>query len=296
LSTVFTKETGSYLNRHTLFAIHSKRIPNAITVRNIEHEIKDVYYDSPGCSFIEATEFDDVFYFLYDDLMVQFDAFDDKAHILFRNTGIPKVEIVINSIKKFKIKKNRLPHISLLVNDDYKLETRAMTISKPKLNIENNYKDDFKEVHQIILKRLSKYNNEGIVLLYGKPGTGKTSYAHCLASKIKREVILLTPNMAYALTSPDLIPALINNANSILIIEDVENIVIDRNTNEDSSVSSLLNISDEPISACLSIQIICTCNTDISRADNALLRKGRRISQYEFKELIPKKRSAFLIV
>ena len=36
---------------------------------------------------------------------------------------------------------------------------------------------------------------------------------------------------------------------------------------------------------CLNIQIICSFNTDISKVDSALMRKGRMIAKYEFKEL-----------
>lgn len=37
------------------------------------------------------------------------------------------------------------------------------------------------------------------------------------------------------------------------------------------------------------MQIICSFNTDISKVDSALLRKGRLIAQYEFAELEPQK-------
>ena len=36
---------------------------------------------------------------------------------------------------------------------------------------------------------------------------------------------------------------------------------------------------------CLKIQLICSFNTDVSQIDKALLRKGRLIAMYEFKEL-----------
>jgi ATP-dependent 26S proteasome regulatory subunit len=78
---------------------------------------------------------------------------------------------------------------------------------------------------------------------------------------------------------------LIDNPNSILIIEDAENVIVDRDTNGNSPVSSLLNISDGLLSDCLNIQIICTFNTDLSKVDKALMRKGRLIAKYEFKEL-----------
>ncbi|MBK6285475.1 MAG: hypothetical protein IPF54_24935 [Draconibacterium sp.] len=50
-----------------------------------------------------------------------------------------------------------------------------------------------------------------------------------------------------------------------------------------------MNISDGLLSDCLNIQIICSFNTDITKVDSALLRKGRLIAKYEFKELEPEK-------
>ncbi|MEO1652972.1 MAG: AAA family ATPase, partial [Bacteroidota bacterium] len=85
--------------------------------------------------------------------------------------------------------------------------------------------------------------------------------------------------------SPDFLPLLIDNPNSVLIIEDAENIVEARENGRNVSVSNLLNIADGLLSDCLNIQILCTFNIHISKIDQALLRKGRLIASYEFKEL-----------
>ena len=189
-------------------------------------------------------------------------------------------------MKKFRERREkRKPEISLLVNTKIGMVTKSLEITKPRLNIGDNYNDDFAEIHQTIIKRLSKKNDKGLVLLHGKPGTGKTSYIRYLISSLKKDVIFLPPNMAGAITNPDLISILIDNPNSIFVIEDAENIVIDRQRNGRSPVSALLNISDGLLSDCLNIQIICSFNTDISRIDSALMRKGRLIAKYEFKEL-----------
>ena len=82
-----------------------------------------------------------------------------------------------------------------------------------------------------------------------------------------------------------MIPIFIENPDSIFVIEDAENIVLDRERNGNSSVSALLNISDGLLSDCLNIQIICSFNTDVSKIDNALLRKGRLIAKYDFQDL-----------
>jgi hypothetical protein len=42
----------------------------------------------------------------------------------------------------------------------------------------------------------------------------------------------------------------------------------------------------------MNIQIICSFNTDLSKVDNALMRKGRLIAKYEFKELATNKAQA----
>jgi hypothetical protein len=95
--------------------------------------------------------------------------------------------------------------------------------------------------------------------------------------------------MANSMTNPDLMALLIDHPNSIFVIEDAENIIIDREKNGNSPVSAILNISDGLLADCLNIQIICSFNTDLSKVDTALLRKGRLIAKYEFKELEIKK-------
>lgn len=299
LGNVFSDRSCEYLNELHLFMAHFNSIPNIISEKNIDckkagnwlretfkNEIKDWYFNKRYFGENKKPEFDDVFYFLSPDLLVNFDTNRSIVRFLFKETGISKVEEIICCLKKFKAKKQRhKPEISLLVSTMRGIDTKSLEISKPKLKIEDNYNDDFKEIHETILKRLSKKNDKGLVLLHGKPGTGKTSYIRYLISSLKKGVIFLPPNMASVITNPDLISILIDNPNSIFIIEDAENIVIDREKDGRSPVSALLNISDGLLSDCLNIQIICSFNTDISKVDDALMRKGRLIAKYEFKEL-----------
>jgi hypothetical protein len=298
LAHVFT-DRGNYINEINLFLAHFNYIPNIITEPRIDckkanlwffekykGEIKKHYFSKVTHNGMAESELDDIFYLLSDDLIVDFDTNNKIVRFLFHKTDILKVEAIITEIKKFKIKKSkRKPEIFLLINTKHGMECKPMEISKPKMSIENNYNDDFQEINDLILKRLSKNNDKGLVLLHGKPGTGKTSYIRYLITSLKKNVIFIPPNMANAITNPSLISILIENPNSILVIEDAENIVIDREKDGNSPVSALLNISDGLLSDCLNIQVICSFNTDLSQVDSALMRKGRLIAKYEFKEL-----------
>jgi ATPase family associated with various cellular activities (AAA) len=298
-SDVFADKPGIYLNDTRFFMGYFKAVPNLIYERDIDSrramkwltdeyktEIKDLYFDKWKYNNCKKAEYDDVFYIMFDDLMVYFDTNCSIARFLFKKTDFKKVEAIVNGVKRFKaIKARRKPQISMLVATMKGYELRTLDTTKPKLNIEHNYNDDFKPIHQTIINRLNKKNDKGLVLLHGKPGTGKTNYIRYLIASLKKQVIFLPPNMANAITNPELFSILINNPNSILVIEDAENIIIDREKEGQSSVSGLLNISDGLLSDCLNIQIICSFNTDISKVDSALLRKGRLIAKYEFREL-----------
>jgi len=299
LSTVFAQRDGCYINELMLFVVHFNTIPNFINeidinctkacewfADNYKNDIKTLYYDKIYYRQRKKAQYDDVFFFIYEDLIVDFDTNHSIVRFLFRQTPRQKVDEVIKQILKFKHKKSsRSPEVSLLVNSVRGIDTKSLKIGRTKLSIEDNYNDDFPEIHRLILKRLSKPNDKGLVLLHGKPGTGKTSYIRYLISRVRKNVIFLPPSMAGAITNPELISILIDNPNSIFVIEDAENIVVDREQDGHSPVSALLNISDGLLSDCLNIQLICSFNTDLSKVDKALMRKGRMIAKYEFREL-----------
>lgn len=303
LSDIFTERTPAYINELMLFAARFNAIPNFIHeieidckranqwfLEHYQNQITDCYYDKLYYNGNKQAEYDDIFYFLYEDLIVDFDTNKSIVRFLFRQTDIAKVECIASEIKKFRKKKARQkPEIHLLIHTKHGLQTQSMQITKPRLSIDDNYNDDFKEIHQTIKRRLSRQNDKGIVLLHGKPGTGKTSYIRYLIASLKKDVIFLPPNMASAITNPDLMSLLIDHPNSIFVIEDAENIVMNREFNGASPVSALLNLSDGLLSDCLNIQIICSFNTDIARIDKALLRKGRLIAKYEFPNLCVEK-------
>ena len=97
--------------------------------------------------------------------------------------------------------------------------------------------------------------------------------------------MFLPPTVAADLMDPGFIELLIDNPNTVVIIEDAENIIMDRRSSNSSSVSNLLNISDGLLADFLNVQLICTFNSPLTMIDSALLRKGRLIARYEFGKL-----------
>jgi len=175
--------------------------------------------------------------------------------------------------------------INIITLNNSRLELKQLDIKPTVLDISLYYNDDFKAVDEIIKARLGKENDKGIILLHGLPGTGKTTYLRHLIGSMKKKILFVSPAVAGNLMNPEFIDLLIENPNAVLVIEDAENIIMDRKFSSNSSVSNLLNLSDGLLSDCLNVQIICTFNNALSMVDSALMRKGRLIARYEFGKL-----------
>ena len=93
--------------------------------------------------------------------------------------------------------------------------------------------------------------------------------------------------MISALSSPSFLPFIMKYRNSVLLIEDCEEIIFSRDAgnHQNTAIVNLLNLGDGLLADALCIKVICTFNTDLKNIDKALLRKGRLLARYEFREL-----------
>lgn len=229
-------------------------------------------------------EFDETFLLLRNNCLVEFD--EGYCKILHDGRQEAFLRQCTELVSRFKERQKQKPlEVNLIVSGSYGLELKSMEIKRTKLDLDLFYEDDFKAVDAIVRQRLNQNKDKGIVLLHGLPGTGKTTYLRYLIGKTRKRVLFLSPNVAGNLMNPEFIDLLIDNPNTVVIIEDAEQIIMDRRSSGSSAVSNLLNISDGLLADFLNVQIICTFNSPVAMVDSALLRKGRLIAQYEFGKL-----------
>jgi len=200
--------------------------------------------------------------------------------------NIHKIIRIIDLSKKPKKHKKKFYMIARSNHSEYGFELRSFKIREQTVDITSNYNDDFKEVDKTITEFLKTKNSNGLILLHGKYGTGKTSYIRNLMSTQNKMFIFLPLDMIDAISNPSFLPFIANFKNSILVLEDCEMLIKSRdNGRTDNALVNLLNLGDGLLSDALAIKLICTFNADLKDIDNAILRKGRLVARYEFKEL-----------
>lgn len=299
---LFNKRTTSIFDQYYLelkaFYLHRfNKIPCATIVEdinitnayayidtNLKNSIVDVYQ---SCFYNHSEglqQFYKTIFVLDNRVMIELSAHYVK--ILFPNRRYHFSDNLVKELSQFRLPEKKQDfEINIISYNNSYLELKSLPIQPTVLDLNLYYNDDFIAVDKLIREQLNKPNNKGIVLLHGMPGTGKTTYLRHLVGSLQKKVLFLSPSVTGNLMNPEFIDLLLDNPNAVLVIEDAENIMMDRKLNNGSSVSNLLNLSDGLLSDCLNVQIICTFNSHLSMIDHALMRKGRMIARYEFVKL-----------
>jgi hypothetical protein len=249
--------------------------------------VKNTYQDDTKCTvssiligfsktlylYVDGENKGIIFYSKYEE--------SDKSSLLYTLLGLLK------NVKPAKVVKNK---IYIIYKNQYGFQKVGFNIKKIKVDLDENYNDDFIEVSDKIITGLNDRKKTHLVILSGESGVGKTNYVRYLTSKLKKNIIFVSPDMVESITDPGFIPFLMKNNDSILIIEDAEPALEKRNNGgRSSAVSNVLNLTDGLLSDCLKISIVATFNTKEKNIDEALTRKGRLLMSYKFERLSTQK-------
>jgi ATP-dependent 26S proteasome regulatory subunit len=294
-----------YVNYFRMYYAYYNSIPNFKSINYISIElfrkwfekeyknqiIKEHYkqkFDSQTKKLINV----DQFYFLHNGIMLNVE--QDHIYMLFSTKQETEANELFEKFKLFIKTPKRTTDISVIVSQYGGLETKEVHVKKPKIDFNIHYNEDFFNIHKSIVKQLNQKDINGLYLFHGQPGTGKSTYIKYLIHQLKKKVIFLSPKMAGELDNVNMTTFLLENRNTVLVIEDAEELISSREEVRNSSLSMLLNLTDGLLGESFGIQIIATFNTDIKNIDKALLRKGRLSKIYEFKPIALERTNALL--
>ncbi len=250
--------------------------------------MKDEYSKQKKISKIDYTN-SSYFIKLKEKLFISISSF--KIVIWYATTDslvdINEIKKVVESTQKKKKHNKKFYMIAANSHTTHGYEFKKFDVKKLDIDINENYNDDFFPVHNTIFSFLKEDNKNGLILLHGKYGTGKTTYIRYILSHINRRFIFLPVNMMESISGPNFLPFIAQYKDSVVILEDAEELLMPRTggNNGNNSLLNLLNMGDGLLADALSIKIICTFNANVKQIDQAILRKGRLVARYEFNEL-----------
>lgn len=157
-----------------------------------------------------------------------------------------------------------------------------------------NYTEKVISDYEFIVQDLKSKTPSGRVsILEGIPGSGKTFIVRGLLMDVEQAMFVIIPaSTVPSLAGPELLPMLLKHKESygdngpiILILEDADQCLVPRQSDNISSISSLLNLGDGILGSLLDIRIIATTNAKQEKMDQAILRPGRLSKRIEVNAL-----------
>lgn len=269
--------------------IDSVRIHTTDVLEN-ENSNDDDSYVLPGYRFDEAGDLidsDNTLYIAADHKVIMI---SEDAVAVYYQSGDSLEDVKTFAKDLFyafpqRVEKDKTAKMGLIKMADNDYYVSFSSINKVTINLEENYNDDFLPVYHDIANFLNS-SGSGLALIYGTCGTGKTSLIRHLCSNIPKNYVIVPNAIASRLGDPEFISFLTSCHGNVFILEDCEQLLMDREDNSwNNAISTILNMADGLLSDIVNIKFICTFNSNIDKIDPALLRKGRCFAKYEFKHL-----------
>ena len=267
---------------HEVFEDYSKNLQ----VIDLKDFIKDVESNENIYSreFIDGDDGNILKLYLGDNFMFYYYGINtNPKNLIIYSDCKDTIEFMLNYIhsKPEQRKDSMFTYVTQGVNGNF--NSVNLTINRNTNVSLDNYNDD------IPYKQMLDFCNSGtsgLILMNGEAGTGKTSLIKKLIYESTNDFILMSADTLAKIDSTSFMSYLINhNQNSVLVLEDCDNLLKSRDAYNNNTISTLLNLSDGILGDALKLKFICTFNTDLSNIDKALMRKGRLKIHYVFEKL-----------
>lgn len=152
--------------------------------------------------------------------------------------------------------------------------------------IEDNYSEEVVEQYHIIADDLGSEEPLGrLSIIDGPPGTGKTYLVRGLINEIPEcKFVIVPPHLVSHLGNPEFASFFLQERSNedtkkkrplVLILEDADECLAQRDGMNQSSISAVLNLTDGIIGSLIDFRIIATTNVKKIDIDDALTRAGR---------------------
>ena len=174
----------------------------------------------------------------------------------------------------------------VIMSDDSGTSLREMGIAGEDF-VESNYRPEVVVKYRHVIADLKSSNPCGrIVILNGPPGSGKTHLIRAVMNEVSNAMFFVVPsNMLSQLGSPSMIKALCashkKGQSMVMLIEDADEALSSRKSDNVSEISALLNLSDGIFGAILDLRVLATTNIDVGGIDPAVVRDGRLCQNIE---------------
>ena len=255
---------------------------SGIVERYTDEQISTLGFDENGSKNKNSMSID---YVLRNETFVSINWRGDVIKVLYKAEECTYIEKIMSVIQKSTKKNEDEANFYMLSNDGGYLSLRRMNFKfDDTYSVDELYNNDLIDKQNTIDDFIHNAKS-GLMLFHGNPGTGKTSFIKSLIRKNEGIKFIYMPNQMFSqLEAPSFINFFANHQDSIIVIEDAEALLTERKEGN-TSISTLLNLTDGMLGEALRIKVICTFNCDISQIDSALKRKGRLKFSYDFKEL-----------
>jgi len=252
------------------------RFKNILVTKSMQN-VMDAYKDR--CVVYRWDEYPVI---ITNDFFMMYNVYGDFFNVFSKYERLPE-EILNLIVDEDKYKDD--VYYYYVTSSQHGFESTRLKVKPQEIDFSCQYNDDIP--HQKILDFINS-DESGLIMLHGAPGTGKTTYIRHLMKILPNKHFLVLDSSVFAyITDSSFISLLLSNQNAVIILEDCEAMITERNENK--NISTLLNLSDGIIGDSFNFKFICTFNTQTKNLDKALLRKGRMKVKYEFKELCEEK-------